>query len=249
MGNLKTGHVVEAALWLLLVAALYAGSFEFDREIEIYKFGASAWPRVILLLIAVAAVGQLAYHWKAGERGASGLLRAASDDGAGNEAEARDRSRSGGTGTQRHANLKWYLWTFFLLALPFAYMILPQWIASWFSPADKAALHAVKLGCAGVLILLYLITARGNPVGAMLALPVFFGALMQDIGFYALAPVFAAGVMCLMGERRAGWIALITAVITGLMLMLFVSILYVGLPAGNLSPFYEIGAGLVNLLQ
>ena len=59
MGNLKPGHIVEAALWLTLVVVLYIYSFEFDKEIEIYKFGASAWPRAILLLIAIAAIGQL----------------------------------------------------------------------------------------------------------------------------------------------------------------------------------------------
>ena len=241
MGNLKIGHVVEAALWLLLVAILYAGSFEFDREIEIYKFGASAWPRVILLLIAIAAVGQLVYHWKVGERGASGMMEAASNDAAGDA----DRSR---VGARHPINLRWYLWTFFLLSLPFVYLILPQWMASWFSP-DKAVLHAIKLACAGGLILLYLLAMRGNLVGAMLALPIFFGALLQDFGFYFLAPVFAVGVMYMMGERRPGWIALITAIIMGLMLMLFVSVLYVGLPTGNISPFYEIGTGFVNLLQ
>ncbi len=242
MGNLKIGHVVEAVLWLLLAAIWYAWSFEFDREIEIYKFGASAWPRTILLLIAIAAVGQLVYHWKVGERGASsGMREAASDDAAG-EAEPSHFDH------RHQANFRWYLWTFFLLSLPFIYMTLPQWIALWFSP-DKAVLHAIKLGCAGGLILLYLVAMRGNSVGAMLALPIFFGAMLQDFGFYFLAPVFAIGVMYMMGERRAGWIALITAFIMGLMLMLFVSVLYVGLPTGNISPFYEIGTGLVNFLQ
>ena len=236
MSNLKIGPIVEAALWLSLVAFLYAGSFQFDREIEIYQFGASAWPRVILLLVAIAAIGQLAYHWKADKRGA-----AVSDEDTG--AAARDSEAA-----QHHTSLRWHLWTFFLVSLPFAYMILPQWIATWFSP-DKAVLHAVKLTCGGGLVLLYLAAMRGNPVGGMLALPLFFGALMDDIGFYFLAPFFAVGVMYLMGERRPGWIALVTAIILGLVLMLFVSVLYVGLPTGNISPFYEIGTGLVNLLQ
>jgi len=48
MGNLKTGHLVEAALWLALAGLLYAYSFRFDKEIEIYQFGASAWPRAVL---------------------------------------------------------------------------------------------------------------------------------------------------------------------------------------------------------
>ena len=239
MGNLKIGHLVEAALWLALAAVLYVYSFPFDKEIEIYKFGASAWPRTVLLLIVIAALGQLAYNWKTGGHGASAMLQAASDDGA--EAAARSSEN-------RHNNLKWYLSTFLLLALPLAYLLLPAWALAWFS-LDEAALHPVKLGCAGVLIALYLAAVRTNPVGAMLALPVFFGALLSDIGFYSLAPFFVVGVMCLMGERRPGWMALITAIIIGLLLLLFVSVLYVGLPTGNLSPFYEIGTGIVTLLQ
>ncbi len=253
-GNLSVGHVVEVLLWLLLAALLYAWSFDFDREIEIYKFGASAWPRVIILLIAIAAIGQLAHHFQFATPAQSAVDDNVSDDSFN---ESMDDS------PRKHASIKWYLWTFFLLSLPFAYMLLPQWIAPWFSSElsaelssesssesswSKAGLHAAKLTCAGVLIALYMATMRGNLVGAMLALPIFFGALMQDFGFYALAPFFAVGVMYLMGERRPGWIALVTAIIMGLMLMLFVSVLYVGLPTGNISPFYEIGTGVVNFL-
>ena len=229
------------------MAFLYAWSFEFDKEIEIYKFGASAWPRAILLLIAVAAIGQLAAHCKAGGHGASG---AANGPGVASDtaSDAASDSTAETPKDSRYAHLKWHLSTFSLLSLPFFYMLLPEWIQSWFS-ADKSALHSIKLACAGVLIPLYIVRIRANPVGAILALPVFFGALMQDIGFYSLAPFFAAGVMWLMGERRPGWIVLITAFIFGLLLLLFVSVLYVGLPTGNISPFYEIGTGLVNLLQ
>ena len=248
MGHLKIGQIVEAGLWLLLVAALYAWSFEFDREIEIYKFGASAWPRTILLLIAVAAIGQLAYYWKVGERRPTGVAAVMDESAEAAPATPATGNDSDSGDSHRLTSLRWYLWTFFLLSLPFAYLIVPQWMASWWS-LDKAALHSVKLGCAGALILMYAASLRGNPVGGMLTLPVFFGALMQDMGFYFLAPFFAVGVMYLMGERRPGRIALITAIILGLVLMLFVSVLYVGLPTGNLSPFYEFGTGLVNLLQ
>ena len=237
MGNLKVGHIVEAALWLLLAVFLYAYSFEFDKEIEIYKFGASAWPRAILLLISIAAIGQLAYHWKVGDGDESGVLSAASDDGAEEMAEST-----------HHTSLKWYLSTFFLLSLPFAYMLLPQWIHSWLS-LEKEALHTIKLVCAAVLLLIYVYGLRRNLVGGMLALPIFFGALLQDMGFYSVAPLFIVGVMFLMGERRPGWMAIITVAIYSLLLMLFVSLLYVGLPTGNISPFYEIGTGMVNLLQ
>lgn len=243
MGNLKTGHLLEAALWLALAAFLYAYSFDFDQSIEIYKFGASAWPRAVLLLIVVAALGQLAFNWKTGGRGAA-MLEAASDDGA--EAAAREAHHTIGGGADGMAGIKWYASTFGLLALPFLYLLLPGWLAGG---AEAGALHAVKLTAAAGIVAVYVAFARANRVGAMLALPVLFAAFMQDFGFYALAPVFILAVMFLLGERRVRWMALVAALIMGALLMLFVSILYVGLPTGNVSPFYEIGTGIVTLLQ
>ena len=221
-GRTTAGHAIEAALWLLLAAFLYALSFRFEREIEIYKYGATAWPRAILLLIAIAAIGQFIYH-----------RQTDTDD-------APD-AHAGGFDPRR------FFSTCILLALPFIYMVLPRLLAAPFG--DDAPLNAIKLGAAATLVLLYLWLLRTNAVGAMLALPILFGALMQDFGFYSLAPFFAAGVMFLMGERRVGWIVALSALIIGLLLLLFVSLLFVGLPTGNVSPFYEIGAGVVNLLQ
>ncbi|MDD9823282.1 MAG: hypothetical protein OXU98_10445 [Gammaproteobacteria bacterium] len=259
MGNLKTGHLVEAALWLALAGLLYAYSFRFDKAIEIYRFGASAWPRAVLLLIAVAAVGQLLYHWKVDRRGGDGdgdgdgdggdgettarardMLAAASDDGA--ETAARESHHTGADGM---AGIKWYASTFGILALPFLYLLLPGWLTA----DESGALHTVKLTTAAVVVALYVAGARANRVGAMLALPVLFAAFMQDFGFYALAPFFILAVMFLLGERRGGPMALVAAVILGVLLLLFVSVLYVGLPTGNVSPFYEIGTGLVTILQ
>ncbi len=221
-GRTTAGHAIEAALWLLLAAFLYALSFRFEREIEIYKYGATAWPRAILLLIAIAAVGQFIYHRQT-------------------DADDAPDAHTGGFDPRR------FFSTCILLALPFIYMVLPRLLAAPFG--DDAPLNAIKLGAAATLILLYLWLLRTNAVGAMLALPILFGALMQDFGFYSLAPFFAAGVMFLMGERRVGWIVALSALIIGLLLLLFVSLLFVGLPTGNVSPFYEIGAGVVNLLQ
>ncbi|MGI9311413.1 MAG: hypothetical protein ACR2P7_07770 [bacterium] len=266
MRRMRVGAVVEAALWLSLAAFLYAYSFDFDREIEIYKFGASAWPRAILLLIAIAAIGQLAHHWHAARRGERDAIESQSAPDASTsrieqdaiESHAEQSATESPSAVSRTAEstaaqtsrgaLKWHLSTFALIALPFAYIVLPSALQSWLA-LDKSALHALKLICAGALIALYLFGLRGNLVGAILALPIFFGALMQDFGFYALAPAFAVGVMYLMGERRPGWIALVAAIIVALLLLLFVGVLYVGLPTGNISPFYEFGTGIVNLLQ
>ena len=39
------------------------------------------------------------------------------------------------------------------------------------------------------------------------------------------------------------------ALIFGLLLTLFVKILFVGLPVGNIRPFYDIGSWVVTVLQ
>ena len=111
MGNLRPGHIVEAGLWLALAAVLYVYSFEFDQSIEIYKFGATAWPRAIILLIVLAAIGQLLYQWKSGDAATSRTVGAASDDGSGEAAHV--------TG---HSGFTWHVYIFLILAIPFAYM-------------------------------------------------------------------------------------------------------------------------------
>ena len=237
MGNLRIGHIVEAGIWLTLVIVLYIYSFEFEKEIEIYKFGASAWPRTILLLIGLAAIGQLYTHWRSGDSVSSSMMGQATDDGSGDTAAEVN-----------HNNAKWYAWTFFLLAIPFVYMNLPEWIASVMS-LEKTGLNAVKLICAALLVALYMFSIRGNHVGGIIALPIMFGAFLQDFGFYAMAPVFIIAVMYLMGERRIKHMGVIMLIIYGLLLTLFLSILYVGLPTGNISPFYEFGTTIVNILQ
>ncbi len=233
MRNLKTGHLVEYVLWLALVVFLYVYSFDFDQPIEIYKFGASSWPRVILLLVVVAATGQLLNHLLRDNGKPTGMSAAATDDGA--EQSAAE---------QQHNTPSWYTWTIVLLALPIAYTLVPEWIAT-----DKASLGPIKIITAAVLLAIYLFVARGNHVGAILALPVFFAVGLQDFGFYALAPLFIPGIMYLMGERRGVRMFLVTLATYAFMLILFVSILYVGLPTGNIPPFYDLGTTMVTIFQ
>jgi hypothetical protein len=192
---------------------------------------------VIILLIVVAALGQLLYHWKDGDAPTSGTLGAATDDG------SEEAARKTG-----HTSPRWYLSTFFLICIPFAYMRVPEWAVAALGLGD-GGLHTAKLVCAGVLLVLYVVLMRRNHVGAMLALPIFFAALLEDMGFYATAPLFIVGVMFLMGERRPRWMAIITALVMGILLFLFVSVLYVGLPTGNVHPFYDFSHWLVTLLQ
>ena len=237
MGNLKTGHLVEAGLWLGLCLFLYIYSFEFDQEIEIYKFGASAWPRTIILLIAIAAIGQLAQQYLRGDESSSDMVSAANDDGAEDTSNDSD-----------HNSLKWYLSTFGLIAIPFLYMRIPDWIAEMIG-SEGGTLHFLRLLIGAILIAIFIVGMQRNRLGAMLAFPLFFAALLEDIGFYSLAPFFIIGVMFLMGEKRKKPMFMVMALIVTLLLLLFVKILYVGLPVGNISPFYDIGSWIVTVLQ
>ena len=118
-----------------------------------------------------------------------------------------------------------------------------------FVELDKAGVHSVKLIAAPVLLVVYVLLARGNHVGAILTLPLFFAAMLEDLGFYSMAPLFIVGVTLLMGERRPQWIALTAALIMGVLLFTFVSLLYVGLPTGNISPFYDLSHWIVTMIQ
>lgn len=237
MGNLRKGHLVEAGLWLGLCLFLYIFSFEFDKPIEIYKFGASAWPRAIILLMAIAALGQLYHQWKYGDQASAQVLGAAIDDDSENDAHEA-----------HHDNLKWYLSTIGLLAIPFVYMRVPNWIAAA-AGLDKTGLHVTRVIIAVFLIAVVIYFVRHHRVRVALMLPLFFAALLEDFGFYAMAPLFIIGVMYVFGERRVKHMTVAMAVLMGFMLLLFVKILFVGLPVGNIRPFYDFGSWVVTVLQ
>ncbi len=233
MGKLTKGQIVEGAFWLILAAFFFAYSFEFNNNIEIYKYGATLWPRVILLLIALAAIGQLLDQRKNGDAASTSKIAAIHED------SAQD---------SQHNSLGWYINTFILLCLPFAYMIVPDIIIEKTGTPEEGTAK-INIICGAVLFLAYIAISWRNHVGAILTLPLFFAAMMQDMGFYALAPVFIIGVMILMGERRPTRMAMVMLLIYGILIAFFVSLLYVGLPTGYISPFYDFGTWMVNTFQ
>ena len=63
--RITKGELFEVGFWLAFAAGAFALTFKFDQEIEIYKYGANGWPRVVIILIALAAIGQLFHDVKA----------------------------------------------------------------------------------------------------------------------------------------------------------------------------------------
>ena len=66
MGRLTRTHLVEAVAFLLIVVVFFGFSFEFTQPIEIYRYGATAWPRVIIGILLIATLGNIWYQYKHG---------------------------------------------------------------------------------------------------------------------------------------------------------------------------------------
>lgn len=130
MGKLKTSHVVETGIWLAIAIIFYAYSFEFDQPIEIYKFGASAWPRVILALMVLTAIGNIYFHMKYGDSIQAGRIGIVEDEG--NEKKVRSASA--------------YIKTAAVLLLPFLFAILLKPVGFYSLAPVFIALLIILLG-------------------------------------------------------------------------------------------------------
>ena len=71
--------MAEAVIFLLIIAIFYGFSFEFNQPIEIYIFGASAWPRVVIGLLLLATLGNIWFQYKNGSA-AQGTIGQSDDE-------------------------------------------------------------------------------------------------------------------------------------------------------------------------
>jgi len=89
MGRLTRSHIIEAVIWFIIVAVFFVYSFEFNQPIEIYRFGATAWPRVIVGLLLIATIGNIYYQFKYGSATQEGRVGIANTD---DQADFSDRA-------------------------------------------------------------------------------------------------------------------------------------------------------------
>lgn len=181
MNKLTTSQWLEVAFWLVFAGLAYVFSFNFSRDIEMYKFGAAGWPRVLIFLIVAAAIGQLIQ-----------LLR-------GREVDAR------AVAAGNQSNI-----------------------------ADAAGRHD---------------TASIIRMGLTLALPLVYAGLLNYTGYYFTTPLFLAGYLYLIGERRVKWLVVVPLVIWVVLTILFTRFLYVGLPVGYWPGFYDFSNWLIVLIR
>jgi len=74
MGKLTRAHLIEAGIWLFIALIFFGFSFEFNQTIEIYKFGATGWPRAILVLLILVGAGNIYYAWHNGSETQKGRV-------------------------------------------------------------------------------------------------------------------------------------------------------------------------------
>ena len=72
--------IFEAVFWLLISLIFFIVSFSFNQPIEIYKFGATGWPRVILFLMALVCLGNFYYAYSKGSKAQEGRVGAKEND-------------------------------------------------------------------------------------------------------------------------------------------------------------------------
>lgn len=80
MGKLTRSHMIETGIWLTICIIFFAFSFEFNQPIEIYKFGATGWPRVVLVLLLLATIGNFYYLQTYGSAVQKGRVGIADED-------------------------------------------------------------------------------------------------------------------------------------------------------------------------
>ena len=80
MGKLDRSHLIEAGVWFSFFIVFFIASFEFNQPIEIYKFGATGWPRTVLLLLLLVLGGNIAYAYYQGHAIQQGRVGIADDE-------------------------------------------------------------------------------------------------------------------------------------------------------------------------
>jgi hypothetical protein len=53
----RFGHYTECAIWLAIAVGMWIYSYAFDIELSTYALGPVSWPRAIIVLVAIAAIG------------------------------------------------------------------------------------------------------------------------------------------------------------------------------------------------
>ncbi|KPK21695.1 MAG: hypothetical protein AMK69_21270 [Nitrospira bacterium SG8_3] len=178
----SSSEIFEGLIWITIACVAFVLTYKFNEPLAHYRYGASGWPRTLILGIVIFAV--INALWS---------LFLARRQGTVNAGEAP----------------------------------LPEKLPS--RSATGASVHVKRIGS--------------------FAVPLLYLFLIPRAGFYILTPLFIAGYMVLLGERRMLHLVGTTLLIYALSLIVFVKLLYVPLPVGNWPGFYDINSFFVALIK
>lgn len=79
--------------------------------------------------------------------------------------------------------------------------------------------------------------------------PFVYLYVMPEIGFYVVTPFFILAILLLLEVRRFKALAGVTAVVYGLVLLIFTRLFYVALPVGRIESFYDLNNWIVGFVR
>ena len=125
----------------------------------------------------------------------------------------------------------------------------------------RALAVCVAIGATGQMLYRLLVRETASPVaaapaeatswatwaqrGAILALPLVWLWFVPLIGFYVATPIFVLALLLVLEVRSVRALLGVTAIVYGLVLLIFTRYFYVGLPIGSLDGFYEVNDWIV----
>jgi hypothetical protein len=103
-------NLLEAGLWIGFALFAFIYSFEFNKDIETYRFNATGWPRMVLVLIVLAALAHLFQIYR---------------DSALQEVAGEGESDAGSDAASRTPGRRLRLLAMLTLPLVYAYLLAP----------------------------------------------------------------------------------------------------------------------------
>ncbi len=86
---------------------------------------------------------------------------------------------------------------------------------------------------------------RAVRTAAIFGIPLIYLWLLPRTGFYLTTPLFIIAYLAVLNVRSWKPFVIVTAVVYGLVLLIFTRLFYVALPVGNWQPFYDINNAII----
>lgn len=79
--------------------------------------------------------------------------------------------------------------------------------------------------------------------------PLLYLFVMPQIGFYVATPLFVLGLLLMLEVRSLVALLTVTAVVYGLVLLIFTRLFFVALPVGRIEAFYDVNNAIISVAR